>query len=67
MRWTKMTNVVEFPTGVAELDLSAYASDSMDANEPAPIYSLYAVSNHMGEFNGFFDSGLIRILIFWEF
>lgn len=26
MRWTKLTNIVEFPTGIAELDLTPYAS-----------------------------------------
>lgn len=44
MRWTKLTNIVEFPTGIGELDLTPYAADSMDKNEPKPIYSLYAVS-----------------------
>ena len=52
MRWTKLTNVVEFPTGAAELDLTPYASDSMDENDPKPIYSLYAISNHMGSTSG---------------
>lgn len=50
MRWTKLTNIVEFPTGIAELDLTPYASESMDKHEPPPIYSLYGISNHMGEF-----------------
>lgn len=27
MRWTKLTNIVEFPTGVGELDLSEYAKN----------------------------------------
>lgn len=29
--------------------ITAYASESMEKNDPSPIYSLYAVSNHMGE------------------
>lgn len=45
MRWTKLTNIVDFPTGVAELDLTPYAAESMDKSEPKPIYSLYAVSD----------------------
>lgn len=48
MRWTKLTNIVEFPTGTAELDLTPYGADSMEDKDPAPIYSLYGVSNHMG-------------------
>lgn len=44
-----MTNVVEFPTGVGELDLTSYASDSMETSDPPPIYSLYAISHHTGE------------------
>lgn len=52
MRWTKLTNIVEFPTGIAELDLTPYASESMDKNEPKPIYSLYGISNHMGSTHG---------------
>lgn len=26
MRWTKLTNIVDFPTGIAELDMTPYAS-----------------------------------------
>lgn len=50
MRWTKLTNIVEFPTGIGELDLTPYAADSMEKNDPPPIYSLYGISNHMGKF-----------------
>jgi hypothetical protein len=49
MRWTKLTNIVEFATGVGELDLTPYAADSMDKNDPPPIYTLYGISNHMGK------------------
>jgi hypothetical protein len=49
MRWTKLTNIVEFPTGIGELDLTPYAADSMEKSDPPPIYSLYGISNHMGE------------------
>lgn len=45
-RWSKLTNVVEFPTGDRELNLAPYASGN--ATMP-PNYSLYAISNHMGE------------------
>ena len=49
MRWTKLTTIVEFPTGKAELDLRPYASDSMEKFDPPPIYSLYGISNHIGK------------------
>lgn len=49
MRWTKLTNIVEFPTGVGELDLTPYAADSMEKSDPPPIYTLYGISNHMGK------------------
>lgn len=49
MRWTKLTNIVEFPTGIGELDLTPYAADSMEKSDPPPIYSLYGISNHMGK------------------
>lgn len=52
MRWTKLTNIVEFPTGIAELDLTPYASESMEKSDPKPIYSLYGISNHMGSTHG---------------
>lgn len=51
MRWTKLTNVVEFPTGIAELDMTPYASESMEKTDPKPIYSLYGISNHMGKYH----------------
>lgn len=50
MRWTKLTNIVEFPTGIGELDLTPYAAASMEKSDPPPIYSLYGISNHMGKF-----------------
>lgn len=56
MRWTKLTNIVEFPTGIGELDLSPYAADSMEKNDPPPVYSLYGISNHMGKFAIFMNS-----------
>jgi Ubiquitin carboxyl-terminal hydrolase len=46
LRFTKLTNIVEFPQ---ELDLTPYASESMDKSDPQPIYRLYGVSNHMGK------------------
>lgn len=49
MRWTKLTNIVEFATGIGELDLTPYAASSMEKNDPPPIYSLYGISNHMGK------------------
>jgi ubiquitin carboxyl-terminal hydrolase 2/21 len=49
MRWTKLTNIVDFPTGIGELDLTPYAAGSMEKNDPPPIYTLYGISNHMGE------------------
>ncbi|KAG5683634.1 hypothetical protein PVAND_012906 [Polypedilum vanderplanki] len=52
MRWTKLTNIVEFPTGIGELDLTPYAADSIEKSDPPPIYSLYGISNHMGSTHG---------------
>ncbi|KAL7030881.1 hypothetical protein ACKWTF_006814 [Chironomus riparius] len=52
MRWTKLTNIVEFPTGIGELDLTPYAADSMEKSDTPPIYSLYGISNHMGSTHG---------------
>lgn len=49
MRWTKLTNIVEFPTGIGELDLTPYAAESMEKTDPKPIYTLYGISNHMGK------------------
>lgn len=49
MRWTKLTNIIEFPTGIGELDLTPFAADSMEKSDPPPIYSLYGISNHMGK------------------
>lgn len=46
-RWSKLTNIVEFPTGDRELDMSPYASST---NSSPATYSLYGISNHMGKF-----------------
>lgn len=44
-RWSKMSNIVEFPTGERELNMGPYG-----ANANSNIYySLYAISNHMGK------------------
>lgn len=46
-RWSKLSNIVEFPTGERELNMGPYAS-----NPNSNIYySLYAISNHMGKLN----------------
>lgn len=45
-RWSKLTNVVEFPMGERELNLAPYASNNTAGS---PHYSLYGISNHMGE------------------
>ncbi|XP_053682630.1 ubiquitin carboxyl-terminal hydrolase Usp2-like [Sabethes cyaneus] len=48
-RWSKLTNVIEFPTGERELNLQPYASE----DNTAPVYySLYGISNHMGSTAG---------------
>lgn len=49
-RWSnKLTNVIEFPTGVRELSLQSYASE----DHSGPVnYSLYGISNHMGSTAG---------------
>lgn len=45
-RWSKLTNVIEFPTGERELNLQQYASE----DHQGPVnYSLYGISNHMGK------------------
>lgn len=43
-RWSKLSNVVEFPTGERELNMSPYG-----ANSPTVQYSLYGICNHMGK------------------
>lgn len=43
-RWSKMTNIVEFPTGERELNMAPYAANSSSAQ-----YSLYGICNHMGK------------------
>ncbi|XP_059619055.1 ubiquitin carboxyl-terminal hydrolase Usp2-like [Phlebotomus argentipes] len=48
-RWSKLTNIIEFPTGEKELNLTPYASTS---NYSSTLYSLYAISNHMGSTGG---------------
>ncbi|XP_052867758.1 ubiquitin carboxyl-terminal hydrolase Usp2-like [Anopheles cruzii] len=48
-RWSKLTNVIEFPTGERELNLQPYASE--DHSGPV-TYSLYGISNHMGSTAG---------------
>lgn len=48
-RWSKLTNVIEFPTGERELSLAQYASE----DHQGPVnYSLYGISNHMGSTAG---------------
>ncbi|XP_034119179.1 ubiquitin carboxyl-terminal hydrolase Usp2 isoform X1 [Drosophila albomicans] len=43
-RWSKLSNMVEFPTGDRELNMASYG-----ANPNSNVhYSLYAISNHMG-------------------
>ncbi|GAB0089071.1 Ubiquitin carboxyl-terminal hydrolase [Sergentomyia squamirostris] len=48
-RWSKLTNIIEFPTSDKELNLTPYASTS---NYSSTLYSLYAISNHMGSTGG---------------
>lgn len=52
-RWSKMTNIVEIPTGEKELNMAPYASNISSSSSN---YTLYGISNHMGEF-----------LLFWVF
>ncbi|XP_035788992.1 ubiquitin carboxyl-terminal hydrolase Usp2-like isoform X1 [Anopheles albimanus] len=48
-RWSKLTNIIEFPTGDRELNLQPYASE----DNLGPVnYSLYGISNHMGSTAG---------------
>lgn len=44
-RWSKLSNVVEFPTGEGELNMAPYAATPTSNTH----YTLYAVSNHMGK------------------
>lgn len=44
-RWSKLSNIVEFPTMDRELNMGSYGANS-NSNVH---YSLYAISNHMGE------------------
>ncbi|XP_049548898.1 ubiquitin carboxyl-terminal hydrolase Usp2-like isoform X1 [Anopheles darlingi] len=48
-RWSKLTNIIEFPTGDRELNLQPYASED---NMGSVNYSLYGISNHMGSTAG---------------
>ncbi|XP_055623629.1 ubiquitin carboxyl-terminal hydrolase Usp2 isoform X3 [Toxorhynchites rutilus septentrionalis] len=48
-RWSKLTNVIEFPTGERQLNLQPYASED---NTGPVYYSLYGISNHMGSTAG---------------
>lgn len=43
-RWSKLSNIVEFPTGENGLDMAPYAANSSSAK-----YTLYGISNHMGK------------------
>ncbi|KAL5278344.1 USP2 family protein [Megaselia abdita] len=47
-RWSKLSNVVEFPTGDGELNMAPYAATPTSNTH----YTLYAVSNHMGSTAG---------------
>ncbi|KAH8419805.1 hypothetical protein KR009_002722 [Drosophila setifemur] len=47
-RWSKLSNIVEFPTGDRELNMGSYGANS-NSNVH---YSLYAISNHMGSTAG---------------
>jgi len=48
--WVKFRKTVIFP--VDELDLSSFLPLSHPLRENAPLYELYAVSNHMGGLSG---------------
>uniref|UniRef100_A0A182J1S6 Ubiquitin carboxyl-terminal hydrolase n=1 Tax=Anopheles atroparvus TaxID=41427 RepID=A0A182J1S6_ANOAO len=48
-RWSKLTNVIEFPCGERGLNLQPYASED---NVGPAFYSLYGISNHMGSTAG---------------
>ncbi|XP_017119416.1 ubiquitin carboxyl-terminal hydrolase Usp2 isoform X4 [Drosophila elegans] len=47
-RWSKLSNIVEFPTSDSELNMGSYGANS-NSNVH---YSLYAISNHMGSTAG---------------
>ncbi|XP_037938710.1 ubiquitin carboxyl-terminal hydrolase Usp2 isoform X3 [Teleopsis dalmanni] len=47
-RWSKLSNIVEFPTSERELNMGPYASNKSNSIN----YSLYAISNHMGSTAG---------------
>lgn len=53
-----MTNIVEFPTGENGLDMEPYAANASSAK-----YTLYGISNHMGE--SYFSFGFS--FLFWIF
>lgn len=44
-RWSKLTNIVEFPTGEHGLDMAPYAASGTSSAK----YTLYGISNHMGK------------------
>lgn len=48
-RWSKLTNVIEFPCGERGLNLQPYASED---NVGPAYYTLYGISNHMGSTAG---------------
>lgn len=65
-RWSKMTNIVEIPTGEKELNMAPYASNISSSSSN---YTLYGISNHMGEFwlfpcfwLGFIDFFLVSLV-----
>ncbi|XP_050740686.1 ubiquitin carboxyl-terminal hydrolase Usp2 isoform X5 [Drosophila biarmipes] len=47
-RWSKLSNIVEFPTSEGELNMGSYGANS-NSNVH---YTLYAISNHMGSTAG---------------
>ncbi|XP_022216548.2 ubiquitin carboxyl-terminal hydrolase Usp2 isoform X2 [Drosophila obscura] len=47
-RWSKLSNIVEFPTADRDLNMASYGANS-NSNVH---YSLYAISNHMGSTAG---------------
>lgn len=56
-RWSKMTNIVEFPTGERDLNMAPYAANSASAQ-----YTLYGICNHMGmQFQLIFQPEIFRI------
>lgn len=58
-RWSKLTNIVEFPTGERELNMAPYA-----ANSASVQYSLYGICNHMGKENSYFLFEIPNMIFF---